>query len=135
MRAERAITALLGASPGIAAHVGAGAAARIYGAAAPAETAAPLLIYSLQTAEREPVLDPVSERMVHSLVEVLCVAPTYGALKELAEQVRLALNGARGMHGGTEVFGITIDAEGGDQYEAQLDEYAKTWTFRVYHTE
>jgi hypothetical protein len=135
MRAERAVKALLDAAAGVTALVGAGSNARIYGGAAPQEAAAPLIVYSLQAAEREPVMDPVAERIVQSLIDVLCVDRTYGALKHLAEQVRLALNGARGTHGGTNVLGIVIEAEGPDQYEPQLDEFAKVWTFRVMHTE
>ena len=55
MRAERAVKALLDGASGVTAIVGAGGAARIYGAAAPQEAAAPLIVYSLQSAEREPV--------------------------------------------------------------------------------
>jgi hypothetical protein len=135
MRAERAVKALLDGASGVTAIVGAGGAARIYGAAAPQEAAAPLIVYSLQGAEREPVLAPTAERVVQSLIDVLCVAPTYPALKALAEEVRLALNGASGTQGGTSVLGIVIESEGPDQYEPQLDEFGKTWTFRVMHTE
>lgn len=134
MRAERAVKALLDGAAGVTSLVG-GASPRIYGGAAPQEAAAPLLIYSKSGASREPVLRPTESRVVDALIDVLCVARTYGALKDLGEQVRLALNGASGTIATTVVLGITIEAEGPDQYEPQLDEFAQLWTFRVSHTE
>lgn len=135
MRAERAVKALLDGAAGVTTLVGSGSNARIYGGAAPQEAAAPLLVYSLQSAEREPVLDQVATRRVEALVDVLCIARTYPQLKQLAEQVRLALNGAKGVIAGTTVLDIVIDGEGPDQYERELDEFGKVWTFRVLHVE
>jgi hypothetical protein len=135
MRAERAVKALLDAAAGVTAIVGSGAAARIYGGAAPQETSAPLVIYSKQSGEREPVLDQVAERRVDSLIDVLVVATTYAQLKTLGEAVRLALNGKKGTFGGTAVLDIVIENESADQFEPQLDEFGQVWTFRVMHTE
>jgi hypothetical protein len=135
MRAERAIKALLDADSAVTTVVGSGAAARIYGGAAPQEAAAPLIVFTKQSAEREPVLDQVATRRVDGLIDVLVVARTYSQLKSLGEAVRVALNGKKGTFGGTTVLDIVIEAEGADQFEPQLDEFGQVWTFRVMHTE
>lgn len=131
MRAEKVVAALLNGDAGIAAIVG----TRIYGAVAPEEDPAPLLIYSkADGTERLPDLD-TAETTVRARVDVLVVATTYVQLKELAEAVRVALEGQSGSVAGVALLDIEIDAEGGDQYEPNLREFAQVWTFRVVHTE
>jgi hypothetical protein len=131
MRAEKAVAALLNAAPGVSAIVG----AKIYGAAAPDETPAPLLVYRKVSAERPDQLQPSPIQLVEAQVEVLCVASTYPELKALGEAVRLALVGQAGIVNGVELQYISIEEEGADEYEPQLREFAQPWTFRVQHTE
>lgn len=130
MRAEKAVSSLLNADAGVAAIVG----TKIYGGAAPDETAAPLLIYRKQSADR-PEQNDIDPQLVEALIDVLCVAPTYPQLKELGEAVRLALVAQRGTINGVDLLYIHLEEEGGDDYEPQLREHAQVWTFRVQHTE
>jgi hypothetical protein len=131
MRAEKAVSALLNADAGVAAIV----ATRIYGGTAAEETPAPLLIYRKLSAEREDQADHQPLQLVHSMIEVLCVAASYPQLKDLAEAVRLALVGRRGTVNGVDLLYVSIEEEGPDEYEPQLREFAQSWTFRVQHTE
>jgi hypothetical protein len=132
MRAEKAVSALLAADAGVAAIV----ASRIFGAFAPDDTAAPLLVYRKLSASREPQVELAAPpQLVEALVEVLCVAPSYPVLKSLGEAVRVALVGQRGTVNGVDLLGIAIEEEGADEYEPQLREYAQAWTYRVQHTE
>lgn len=131
MRAEKAVASLLNADAGVAALVG----TKIYGGAAPDETAAPLLVYRKQSAERVEQADPAPLQIVEALIDVLCIASTYPQLKDVGEAVRLALIGQRGTVNGVDLLYISLDQEGGDDYEPTLREHAQVWTFRVQHTE
>lgn len=131
MRAEKAVAALLNADVGVSALVG----TKIYGAAAPDETPAPLLVYRKVSADRAEQLSPEPVQLVEAQIEVLCVASTYPELKALGEAVRLALVGRAGTVAGVDLQYIRVQEEGADDYEPQLREFAQPWTFAVQHTE
>lgn len=132
MRAERAVAALLNAAPGVSALVG----TRIYGSVPPEQSPAPLIIYRKLAANRVLSLSLSALAEVDARIELLLVAQTYAQLKDLGEQVRLALAYQRGVSvGGTDVLHITIDDEGPDEYDPELREHAQTWVYLVKHSE
>lgn len=131
MRAERAVAAMLTASAGVTAIVG----TRIYGNVAPEGTAAPLIIYRKLAAGRVLSLSVGALAEVDARVELLLVARTYAELKDLGEQVRLALAYQRGAFGGTDIMSTLVDDEGPDEYDPDLREHAQTWVYLIKHSE
>lgn len=135
MRAEKIINALLSGDAGVAAIVG----AHVYAGTAPEATKAPLVVYAKQSATREEMMSDgaggVQPVMVDALIDVLCVAQDYAQLKALAEAVRVALVYRRGDVAGQTLLYIAPEAEGADEYDADLREFAQMWTYRIQHTE
>jgi hypothetical protein len=131
VRAERAVVALLNAAAPVTGIVG----TRIYGNVPPENSAAPLIVYRKLAASRVPTLSLSQLAEVDARIELLLVATSYAQLKDLAEQVRVALAYQRGAIGGTDVLHITVDDEGPDEYDADLREHAQTWVYLVKHSE
>lgn len=140
MRAEKVVRALLDASTEVQAIV----EGRVWGGNAPQKAAAPLLIYRKLSAQRDAQLDRDEFCIVDAQIEILCIAKTYPALKELAEAVRVALAWVEGVDdggspsaaiAGVSVLGILITDEGPDEYDPDLDEHGQSWIFTVKHIE
>lgn len=133
MRAETAVSTLLNAHVGVAAIVG----TRIYGNVATEQALPPLIVLAKHSASREYSLDNQGLALVRARVVLLCVADSYQRLKDLGEQVRLALNLQQGSIGGINVLGIELglDGEGPDEYDYELREHAQQWIYDVVHTE
>lgn len=140
MRAEAIVRSLLVAASGVTDIVG----QRIFGGLARQDDAQdaqgsplPLIVYRKLSATHDEGLDPVegASDFVRAQIEVLCCSPDYEQLKQLGEQVRLALLYQRGEVAGFTLLGIFAESEGPDEYLADFDEHVQALVFRVEHDE
>jgi hypothetical protein len=131
MRAEKVVSALLGADAGVAALVG----TKIYGGAAPQGAAAPLVVYAHLESAPAATLRAYQPATVRSSIDVLCVAKTYQSLKDLAEAVRLALSFKAGAIAGVQVASVVWASRGRDEFDFELGEYAQLLSFEVVFSE
>jgi hypothetical protein len=137
MRAEKVVKTLLAADATIASYVG----TRIWGGMAQQDVDGPFIVYRKLAASRDEGIDPADVQpgaatcVVSALMEVVVVARDYEQMKSLGEAVRLALAYKRGTVAGVELLGISIEAEGADEYSVENDEHFQPWTFRVQHSE
>ena len=132
MRAEKVTYTLLTASSGLAALVG----ARIYPNKLPQNTTMPSVAYQLISAvELSPIDAQAGYQIMRSRVQVTALAKSYAEVKDILEQVRLALNYARGSIAGVQVISIVRDLVGPDQRDDDLALYLQSIDFMVTHYE
>lgn len=141
MKAESVIAYRLGTFAGVTAIVGTGTAndpTRIYPVAIPQTRKMPLITYRVVSSDRiESVYsDP---GMASVRFQITCWAQTYDDVKELAEQVRLALERYGSAVSGTQINGVTVyDIHMGsevDLYEPTLEAFGVATDYIVQHAE
>ena len=98
MRIEEVLTARLRTDPGVSALVG----NRIYPGKAPQGTTSAYIVYDLLGGENVGAHDGFTGLRSGRISFASC-APKYGEAKAVAEAVRLALAGWRGVQGGLEI--------------------------------
>lgn len=98
MRVEEALTAKLRGTTAVGALVG----SRIYPGKAPQGTTVAYVVYDLLGGENVGAHDGFSG-LRSGRISFSCCAPRYGEAKAVAEAVRLALAGWRGVQGGLEI--------------------------------
>jgi Protein of unknown function (DUF3168) len=132
MRAEKVTYTLLTASSGLAALV----SARIYPNKLPQNTTMPSIAYQLiSSIELSPIDAQAGYQIMRSRVQVTALAKNYAEIKDILEQVRLAMNYARGTIAGVQVISIVRDLVGPDQRDDDLALYLQSIDFMVTHYE
>lgn len=137
MRAEKVFAALLAADAGVAAIVGSGSNAAIYGGRAPDKKAPPLLIYALTAGPRTPALDDPGA-FVDAQIGLIVVAETFEGVLALGEAARLAVVNKVGTNvaaTGVNVLNLEVLNAAEQLYNPLLKEFSQQWTYRVHHTE
>lgn len=103
---EAAVYKLMTDDATVAALVG----TRIYPAIAPQSTVTPYIVYQRIATQHLHTMDGIAG-LAETTIQIDCYASTYGAVKALADAVRLALDGYTGtpVGDGTVIGGILLD--------------------------
>jgi hypothetical protein len=132
MRAEKAITALLLDTAGVAALV----SDRVYPGQLPQGTRLPAAVVEHIDTNELTTLDAAAEfGLVRSRIQVTVLASTYPAQKALLEQVRLACNYQRGSIAGVWVVSVIRDTVGPDLRDDDRGVFYQSVDFQVTHQE
>jgi len=131
MRAEKVVKSLLDGAAGVTAIVG----TKIYAVMAAQADDAPFIVYAKESATRDRYISLGGPTVVHATISIQCVALDYATLKNLGEEVRLALMGAHGTIAGVDVVSIETATEGADAFEPDLRLFGQNWQFEVIHQE
>ena len=130
---EEALRARLVADTAVAGMVG----QRIYPLVAPAKAALPAIVYQRISGMRVATHDGPSE-LAHPRIQFACIGTTYAGAKNLANAVRVALDGYSGTSSEVQVF-VALLANEFDFFTFESDEAASTCTvlvdFMVWHRE
>ncbi len=105
---EEAVNAVLLATPGVTAIVGASTAARIYPLRIPQDAPRPAIAYQKISSPKQ-MSHSGSSNLARTRLQITCQGETYTSVKALAAAVRTALIGYRGTVGGVRIDGILID--------------------------
>lgn len=112
-------------------------ALRVFPLQAPQGTSQPTLVYNRITSPREHSMEG-SAGFVEALFQIDCLAKTYKAALQLAEAVRLDLDGFRGQAGQspdvTDIDGVFLDDER-DTYNDELQCYCRQLDFTIEYQE
>ena len=107
---------------------------RVYPVKMPLGYTLPCISYQRISSERYPFLDGPSGRVIPRF-QVDCYAESYSDVRELAEKVRLALDGFKGALGSeAHVGGISIQSER-DLWEDNTEVFRVTQDYLVPHIE
>ena len=109
MQIESVLRAILVADPGVAAIIG----TRAYQGRLPREPTFPAVVYQMISRPQDSLTGIVQARMQYT-----CMAGSWKAAAELADAVRCALHGYRGVQDGARIEYI--------QYAGQHDDYDET---------
>ncbi|HON76504.1 MAG TPA: DUF3168 domain-containing protein [Dermatophilaceae bacterium] len=109
MQIESVLRAILVADPGVAAIIG----TRAYQGRLPREPTFPAVIYQMISRPQDGLTGIVQSRMQYT-----CMAETWKAAADLADAVRCALHGYRGVQDGARIEYI--------QYAGQYDDHDET---------
>ena len=127
MRAEKVVTALLGAASGVTNLVG----TRIQPSPLPETITLPAIATRhVSTIDLE-TIDAQSYALVQSRIEVTAVTKSYVTQKNLLEQIRLALQYKRGTYAGVEVVNITRENSGPDLRDDEKEIFTQAIDFLV----
>lgn len=132
MLLEEAIRAHLVANGGVSALIG----TRLYPLVLPQDPTYPAIVLTRVSGVREHSHDGPS-LLSTSRLQLDCIAPTAAAAKNVADKVRLALDGFRGTMGGAggvEVNGAWLEDER-DGYDDELRVYSASVDYMVLHNE
>lgn len=134
MSAEKAICAILTAASGVSSLVG----NRIYPVRPKQSGALPAITYFRVDGPRVHSLQGPSG-LGHPRIQIDCYASTYADCLELSKQVRLALDGYRGIIAGVNVQAILLlsdfDMEEDEDAPIVPDEFRRVMDFRVWYQE
>ena len=103
---------------------------RVYPNMAPQEPTFPFIVY-LRTATSRPTPHDGSAGVAFATIAVKCVDLEYKAVKELAEEVRLALDGVTSPIGTYTAMGIVIENEYDDPDPPQSGEEVPIFAVRM----
>lgn len=132
MRAEKVIYTLLSADSGVTALV----AARIYPSRLPQNTTMPAIAYeAISSVELAPIDAQAGYQVVHTRMQITCMAKNYAEVKNTIEAVRLACNYKSGLIGGVKVLAIMRDMVGPDSRDDDLALYLQSIDFVVAYYE
>ncbi len=131
---ETAIYSILTGDDSVNALVG----TRIYPQILPPEAAMPAIVYHhLNTGRDWTMNGPVN--LTEPRFQINCFAATYEQVRDLANKVRLALNGYSGTSNGVKIWGIEVENEGDLLMESksatQLRRYGKRLDCRIHFRE
>lgn len=129
MSAEKVITALLKAAPGVTALVG----PRIFAGVIPQGTALPACAYNhISTVERNQALSMnEAVTVATSRIEVAAHAKDYPTQKALLSAIRTACRNKRGVFNGVTVESVLADTVGPDLRDDDAGIYMQTMDFKV----
>lgn len=131
MRAEKAVFNVLTTAAGLTALLGGGAAG-IYPAQAPLGAVFPCVVYMIVSGIHLPMIDAFSQYgYVKTRVSVVGIGKTYADVKNVLDQVRQALDNARGTFNTVVVVSSTVDTIGPDLYDGDLQLFSQSIDFQI----
>lgn len=130
MTIEAALVKHLTEHAGLASVLG----GRVFPKHRPQQPAYPAIVYHRISGPREHSHDGASG-LAHPRFQFDCYAPTYAGAKDLSERVRAALDGYRGLMGGSvDVNGAFLEDDD-DGYDDDLQVYWWRQDFIIWHNE
>jgi len=109
--------------------------ARIYPNILPQDPTFPSITYNRVSGRRVLKLNPGRSGLAVARFHINCWAETYSAVKALAEEVRIALQGYQGvLSDGVSAQAVHFYGDW-DQYESETHEYRVIMDFEIWHTE